>query len=38
MINSHPSNPSNELEVIEMFFIAEPREGVNLKCIVIPDK
>jgi hypothetical protein len=38
MINSHPSNPSNELEVIEVLFIAQPRERVNLKCVVIPEK
>jgi hypothetical protein len=38
MINSHPSNPSNELEVAEMFFIAQPRERVNLKRVVIPEK
>jgi hypothetical protein len=38
MINSHSSNPTNELEIIEVFFIAQPREWINLKGVVIPVK
>jgi hypothetical protein len=38
MINSHPSNPTNKLEIIEVFFIAQPREWINLKGVVIPEK
>jgi hypothetical protein len=38
MINSHPSNPTNELEITEVFFIAQSREWINLKGVVIPDK
>jgi hypothetical protein len=38
VINSHPSNPTNKLEIIEVFFIAQPGEWINLKGVVIPDK
>ena len=36
MINRHSSNPSNELEVVKMLFIAQSRERIYLQRVVVP--